>query len=153
MTKVHGPQPTKVDLRLLTNRGSRRRAAPVPAAAMPQPPSWYDTEHRQTWDRVTSDLSTMGLLARADESLICAYVVATVTHDRAARLLATDGLVTWGARGMVKHPAATIINQAAHSIDQLGASLGLSPSARARLATKIRADESDYDKGLRDLYA
>lgn len=147
-----GPVP-KPPLKLLPGTGSRRRT-PVPAARLPEPPSWLNLPQRTTWERVTSELDAAGIGAlRIDQDILVAYCVAVCQMQDAAELLAKDGPIVRGANGgRVRHPAAILFGQSARLVDSLASSLGLTPDARARMRLSVPNTEAAHTD-IDDLFA
>lgn len=142
-----GPAPTPTKLRVV--RGDRKDRIntnePKPAKRRPRCPSWLTKEAQVIWRRTTKQLDEMGILAEADQDVICAYVMAVLNFERATKLVDEMGVLVEGRRdGFVKNPAVQIQRDNATLIRQLGSELGLTPSSRSRLVVDNAGDDDDF---------
>ena len=132
-----GPQKQPTRLRMLRGESRPSRIGhgePVPRAAEPEPPPWFDERHLRTWQRLTDEVRAMHLLHSADQDMLVALVRAVCRHEDAAELVAAAGVIVTGKDGQrVRNPAVIIEREAAETIRRLGREFGLTPSGRSDL--------------------
>jgi P27 family predicted phage terminase small subunit len=123
------------------SRHRRREREPVTEGDLADvdPPAWLSTDQKRAWRQAIKD-APKGVLKRADRQLFLNYVVAAARFEVAARTQnkldaeAQAPLLTRSSTGTAMlSPYLRAMNQASALIVQLGAELGFSPSARARL--------------------
>ena len=133
------PKPTILKV-LEGNPGKQKlpKGEPVVVPAeMVEPPSFLDKYAIEEWNRLAPGLYEIGVLTPLDRSVFAAYCD-SVSEWRRARELMTkglDGLVSSKASGnQAKSVLLDIANAAAKNMLKFGVELGLTPSARSRLA-------------------
>jgi P27 family predicted phage terminase small subunit len=114
-----------------------------PAVEAPEPPEWLCEEGRAEWYRVTPDLLSAGMIARADRAALSAYCQAWAELVDATKALQRDGRYLsesqQNSKGEVlgeklkPHPAIASQRDAFGRVKSFLAEFGLTPSARARL--------------------
>ena len=141
-------RPVPFALKVLRGNPGRRPLKPEPQppieAAPPPPPDFLTGHARAKWLRLAPQLHALGLLTSVDHDVFAAYCDAfgrwltaeeTLTQ-MAARDMLTRGLMIKTASGnVIQNPVVGIKNVAARDMVRFGTDLGLSPAARARLAT------------------
>jgi P27 family predicted phage terminase small subunit len=137
-----------------TYDGSRhRRRQCEPAAegdlADVDPPAWLTAEQKRAWRQTIKD-APKGVLKRADRQLFLSYVVAVARFELAVRTqnqldaAGTTPLLTRSSTGTAMlSPYLRAMNQASALMVQLGAELGFSTSARARLGQPAEREPQD----------
>jgi P27 family predicted phage terminase small subunit len=133
------PQP--LELRRLHGNPSRRPMPPEPAELKPRqplgpPPDFLSPEACIVWKRV-SDSMPIGIIANCDLALMGAFCAAVALHEQACREISRTGPVVLGVNGLATSPWVRIQTREALLLLRLGAELGLSPTSRASLASKI----------------
>lgn len=103
-------------------------------------PSWVSTDARDEWTRLLKDLAAVGLLNRADRSLLVIYVQAFERHARAREEIEKLGMLIETDLGGVKSNPALSAAAACESIMlRCLSELGLTPAGRARLVAPAPA--------------
>jgi len=111
---------------------------------LPPPPDILGEDARQEWVRLTPETQALGLLRIADEKCFAAYCQAYGRWVQAERALAvmavsdpqTHALLIKTSNGnVIQNPLVGVANQAARDMVRYAVEFGLTPSARARLAT------------------
>lgn len=97
------------------------------------------------WRRVVPVLEKSAGLGAVDAMILKDYCICVARVDECERDLSTNGLTMLGERGMQKNGATTIVGQYRTQLKAYIGELGLSPSARTRLAPKKDADGDDGD--------
>ena len=126
-------------LRLVEGTKDRRKVAdrkdePVPLNPLGNPPSRLVAREKEVWDRVGRELPP-GMLRGVDEYVVVAFCRAVALGDEAAEKLRASSMLLKTPNGSVQQsPYIGIVNRQAVLIKSLGAELGLSPAARARIA-------------------
>lgn len=139
--KGRKPTPTRLKM-LLGNPGKQKlpQNEPVPdTGELVEPPSFLDDYAIEEWDRLAPGLYAIGVLTPLDRSVFAAYCDAVSEWRRARELMAEkseiDAFVSSKVSGnQAKSVLLNIANDAAKNMLKFGAELGLTPSARARLA-------------------
>lgn len=105
-------------------------------------PLYLNGEQRQLWRALVAQLPK-GLLAACDTAFLEAAAMSWWTYREARRQSNASGLLIRGADGQPKkNPYLSIAKAAAADLNMFGASLGMSPAARARL---VAIDEGSVD--------
>lgn len=99
-------------------------------------PGWLDDAARAVWAEVAPTLP-VGTLTAADVPMFGVLCTALARYREAAALIARDGVLIPGARGVVKHPAAQLARDAAQQALALSARFGLTPVDRDRLRSPV----------------
>lgn len=151
--KGRKPKPTILKV-LEGNPGKQKLPQGEPVivqAEMVEPPSFLDEYALEEWKRLAPGLYKIGILTPLDRSVFAAYCDAVSEWRRARELMAEksgiDGLISEKASGnQAKSVLLNIATDAAKSMLKFGAELGLTPSARARLAiVPGRGEKSKFD--------
>lgn len=100
---------------------------------------------RREWRRVVPVLKKSAGLADVDAQLAHDYCVCVARIDQCERELSTGGLLILGERGWQKNGATTIVGQYRTQLRAYIGELGLSPSARTRLAAPKGGDDDGGD--------
>lgn len=142
---ARGPKAAPTSLKLL--RGDRpyriNNDEPKPPVGLPQCPDWADSEVRQVWNKTLLALHHMGLASTADEDTFMAYCQAVVTHRKASRAVAEEGVLVPGPRNgtYIKNPACSVQNESATQVARYAGLFGLTPSARSEIRMgKVKGD-------------
>ena len=132
-----GPKPTpSARLRLVGSRElEKRQDEPKPELGAPSPPAWLSREAKAEWKRVTPELTRVGVLAQIDRSILVGYVESWSDFHAAVKAVRDSGTTFATPNGSIaKHPNVTVMNESRVAFLRFAQELGLSPSARARLA-------------------
>lgn len=152
---MKGRKPRPHALRLVSVRpdkqkreAAKRAAAPSPTHDIGDPPDWLSGRQRAIWRHVAMHMPP-GVLKQADCAVLAAYCVAVDMHRDAAERLEAEGLTIIGRDGgTVRNPLLMALTQSATAMMRAAAELGLTPTARVRLAVpgadEPRGDD-DYD--------
>jgi P27 family predicted phage terminase small subunit len=100
----------------------------------PKPPTRLKPDERRLWADVVRSLP-VGLLGRADEGVIERYVVAWARFIDATAQIHRIGLMVQSPMGPIRNPLLVVQNVAAKEMHAAGSEIGLSPVARARMAS------------------
>lgn len=142
---TRGRKPTPVALKLVQGNPGKRaipkpRPAPPPKkAGRPKDavtmPHGLDAEEKKIWNRVVKS-APVGVLTRADEEKLTAYVKARRLFDMADAFITPELLFREWGRGIRAHPAVKVRNDASDRMARLLSDLGFDPTARARLGVR-----------------
>lgn len=135
-------------LKILHGDTSKRPSADTPTPAqpseIPEPFEWMTPDARAEWLRVTPHLHARGLLTQLDLANLAAYCETLATYLDAHRTVQKEGAFYVAENGLKKrHPAATIVAQAARDLAMFGRELGLLPLSRQRLGASDEPEEAD----------
>lgn len=97
------------------------------------PPDLSDLE-QEMWVDVVASLPS-GLLTNADNAVLERFVTAWARFRAARRLIAETGILVQTKMGIQRNPALVVLNNASREMHMAGGEIGLSPVARARLAS------------------
>jgi P27 family predicted phage terminase small subunit len=127
-------------------RGRKNKPLPGKATKAPAPPRELSAEARREWRRVASDLAARGLLSGIDRAALAAYCQSYGRWITAEIALAkmdsldpvTSGLLIKAKNGTaIPNPLIGIANTAASAMVRFAAEFGMTPSARARVASDV----------------
>lgn len=130
------PKPTerKVAAGNPGKRALNKEAPDFGAVINIDPPEWMVDEGRDLWLHLAPLLCKQQVLQATDIQNLELYCAAYGRFREAQRHIAGHGITVLGAQGgVVKNPAATVINEAARQMATFGSLLGLDPSSRQRL--------------------
>lgn len=154
-----GPRPRPA-LQVVREGGTPRPSVVVPPDELPEP-EWLDTwpatrdkvqqrinarareVARREWRRVVPVLKVAAGLGAVDATILHDYCVCVARLDEAERDISTRGALVLGERGWQKNGYTTIAAQLRTQLARYIGELGLSPSARTRLAPAKKGGEGD----------
>jgi P27 family predicted phage terminase small subunit len=161
-----GPSPKPTALRVLQGNPGKLRLnpnEPKPAHAPIdlKPPAWLTPAAREVWDRLAPDLRGVGLLTVVDVDVFAAYCATYERWRQAEEFVTKNGLIyvqrepsTKGADGVLvpgairyiqQYPQVGVAQKALLMLCKLGAELGLTPAARARIHIEPERAGKDAD--------
>lgn len=141
---ARGRPPKPANLKLLQGNPGKRslgKGLPEPEALRetPPPPAFLGDLGDwavEAWETVAPWLTQVGILTATDTHNLEVFCAAYQRWRDASHQLATDGLTITDAKGnLKKHPASTVLNDAARQMATFGGVLGLDPAARQRLVS------------------
>ena len=104
-----------------------------------QPPAHLDQAALAEWRRAVAELAGLGTLHTADRNVIAAHAQAVARWAEAESRLRELGLVVKSPNGFPQmNPFLPIANRAMEQLLKTASELGLTPTARARLAGKTK---------------
>lgn len=128
----------------LLEAGRDHRPERVPARApskLPACPSWLRGRARREFVRLRRELTQAGLIARLDRDVLAAYCQALARAVELEAQLGDEAPVYQTSRGTRRpRPEVTLAHRYWALVHKLGADLGLSPAARARLGQREEPD-------------
>lgn len=138
---MRGRKPKPTALKLVDGNPGKRRITgrePKPPTAQPTCPAHLSATAKTEWKRLAGVLNGVGLLTRIDRTVLAAYCQAYGRWVEAERKLAeTPPLLKTPAGYVQVSPWITISNRQVELMTRLMAELGLTPSARSRLAIQL----------------
>ena len=133
-------------------REEKRGSLPVvPMLTKVVAPAWMPKDQKKTFKRVTGILQEWGILAEADLGLVEAYVAALHQWREDQLLIQDNGSYvdkfnSKGVRvGKEEAPWSARARQLAYQIKDLGAQLGFSPVARAKILSMMAPKQEEKD--------
>lgn len=140
---------------------ARKPALRRAAAQIIPPPEWLDGPALAKWAPTVQLLTDMRVLTVADLDAVACYCEAYGKVVEARAIVAVEGMIVRESRtiskdgkeitveeGPKKHPAVNIEREWITVMRLIGAELGLTPSARARLTVPPNADADPLEKYL-----
>lgn len=98
----------------------------------------------EKWNCLCVELASAGILATIDGDLLESYCVTFANYRRALDSVRKVGQVITKTNGDVaRNPACLELNQTMERMIKLMAELGLTPSARSRIAASPKVEEDD----------
>ncbi len=138
---MRGRKPKPTSFKLIEGNPGRRPIngrEPKPPATRPTCPAHLSPTAKAEWKRVAGVLNQIGLLTQIDRTVLAAYCQAYGRWVEAERRLAeTPPLLKTPAGYVQVSPWVTISNKQVELMTRLMAELGLTPSARSRLAIQV----------------
>jgi P27 family predicted phage terminase small subunit len=133
------PTPTRVKL-LHGNPGHRpiNGREPQPPSSQPSCPAHLSATAKAEWKRLAGTLNRIGILTQVDRAALAAYCQAWGRWVEAEKKLAETPILLKTPAGYVQpSPWLTIANKQLELMAKYMAELGLTPSARSRLAIQV----------------
>ena len=154
-----GPKPIPTAIKRKMGNPGRRplpENEPQPPEEMPDAPAHLDRYAREEWDRMAPIAFNMGVLTTADRAVFSAYCMAYSRWRRAEEVIQKEareenkeGLFVAKKTGtLVVNPLLKVSQEAAHDMLKYAVEMGLTASARARLAVSPQKKEKSKYKGL-----
>jgi P27 family predicted phage terminase small subunit len=115
----------------------RNHSEPMPEVAVPSCPSHMGVLGKNEWKRVTKELEKLGVISLADRAMIEQYCMAYESLREAIKAIkAMESPYYETEGGPREHPAVKAKRAYADQCIKTLVTLGLSPTARTRLAIK-----------------
>ncbi len=152
MRKGRKPKPSALKI-AAGNPGKRKinkRERPRGGGA-PTCPSWMDGEAKAEWRRVVPILIAQRVTSSVERASLAMYCMAWSRVKRAEKELLRDGL-TYEHDGIrKKHPAASILHEAARELQSFASEFGLTASSRSNVETGflLEKPEDEFSEFLR----
>jgi P27 family predicted phage terminase small subunit len=112
------------------------------APGKPRLPDHLTAAERQIWLDVVAALPP-SLLRLADESILERFAVSYARWRDIQRIIVKSGLLVQSPQGPIRNPLLVVQKEAARDMHLAGEVMGLSPVARARLASKDNDGDED----------
>ena len=129
-------------------RGTEKRYInqnePKPEIAIPDCPEFLSKEAVLEWNRISLELSVLGVLARIDRAALAAYCQVWARWAKAEADLNERGEFTLTEKGnAIQNPYLAIANKALKQMREYLIEFGMTPSSRSRIsgAPNKRSDE------------
>ncbi len=146
---MRGRKPTPTRLKLIGGNPGKRPVngrEPVPPSGRPTCPAHLSATAKTEWRRLAVSLNQIGLLTQIDRAVLAAYCQAYGRWVEAERKLATTPPLLKTPAGYVQvSPWITISNKQVELMTRLMAELGLTPSARSRLAVQVATGPKPWE--------
>lgn len=148
---MRGRKPTPRSVRELRGNPGRRplpEGEPRPPVALPDKPEWLDDDASAEWDRVVPQLTTLGILTELDRAVLVAYVTAWSDLCELRRQIRETGwtIPTGDGESQKRNPLASSLREAYERLRSAGSELGLTPSARIRLAQPGKSGQNPLEE-------
>ena len=139
---MRGRKPKPSALKMFEGNPGKRalnQNEPKPAVQTPDCPVHLDDEAQAEWNRITPELSTLGLIARIDRAALAAYCQAWSRWVKAEEMLKSTGPVikskTTGA--IYQNPYLAVANRAMKQMRDFLTEFGMTPSSRSRVSSGL----------------
>ncbi len=151
---MRGRKPTPTSLKLLQGNPGRRPIRgdePRPPASQPTCPAHLSPTAKAEWKRLAQTLNRIGLLTQVDRSTLAAYCQSYGRWVEAEKKLAETPMLLKTPAGYVQpSPWLGIANKQLELMAKFMAEIGLTPSARSRLAIVITDVRKPWDPVFED---
>jgi P27 family predicted phage terminase small subunit len=137
---MRGRKPKPARLKLIDGNPGKRPIGrePQPPASQPTCPAHLSPTAKAEWKRLAPMLNQIGVLTQADRAVLAAYCQAYGRWVEAERRLKeTPPLLKTPSGYAQQSPWLSIANKQIELMVRLMAELGLTPSARSRLAVQV----------------
>jgi len=151
--------PAKTPTKVLELRGSwrahRRRGEPEPDRSRPRCPAWLHREAKRAWRELIPRLEEMNVLARCDRNALARYCQLLALWRQANEWIMQHGDIypDKDSRGRIvgtkEYPQVARAVRLSGELLRLEREFGLTPSARAGLATERSDPDENRGKWLR----
>jgi len=145
-----GRKPIPINLHMLQNPNWRAKKKakneyPEPVGDFPEePPAWLPFTARQEWRRVVEAMKGSQIYTAADVSALEGYCYWYAQFREMAFWVMVDGPIIETLLGVLKeNPAVRMSREASRKCLEFAAQLGLTPSARMKLAGPKKNGEED----------
>lgn len=151
-----GPKPDPAAKKKARGNPGKRPLKPEPnfGGSVGDPPDHLDEVARAKWhELVEIAKATPGLLQRSDRDHLALYCETWSDYLAACREVEAFGYTVMTESGSVyQHPSVGIRNKARATLRQLGADMGLNPSARSnvQVAGDVQQDDLEELEAQRD---
>jgi P27 family predicted phage terminase small subunit len=153
---MRGRKPKPTHLKLLEGNPGRRPingAEPKPGGDLPTCPAHLGPSAKAEWKRLARDLNRIGLLSMVDRAALAVYCQSWGRWVEAERKLQeTPPLLKTPAGYVQISPWLTIANKERELMARYMAELGLTPSARTRLAVDVSSNRKPWEYDPADEY-
>jgi P27 family predicted phage terminase small subunit len=131
-----GRRPKPTELKLITGNPGKRKLSesePIAPGNIEDPPEWMTDGQKEGWKYAIED-APLGLLRKADRSILSIWVVAEDMHRQAAQKVAQFGMLTElpNAKLSMQSPYLSIVNAQVAIMQRAASELGFSLGARSR---------------------
>lgn len=134
---MKGRKPQPIALRIARGNPGKRRidtSTLQPATLAPDPPPHFTGEALAEWQRVTTELLALGVIARIDRPALAAFCSAWARFVEADRQVRELGPIVKSPSGFpIQNPHLAVLNKATEQITKLCAEFGFTPSSRSRI--------------------
>lgn len=148
-----GPRPGPTKLKVLKGNPGKRALnedEPEIPPGMPDQPDFLNKDALEEWDRITSQLLTLGLLTKVDRVAISAYCQAYGRWASAERDILENGVIYVSPKTGFKmqSPMLAISNKAMEQMLKFLVEFGMTPSSRSRVTVdkKGKTKEKGFKK-------
>ena len=149
---MRGRKPKPTHLKLIEGNPGKRPIngrEPKPPTDQPTCPAHLSPTAKAEWKRRAATMNAIGLLTRIDRTVLATYCQAYGRWVEAERKLAeTPPLLKTPAGYVQVSPWITISNKQVELMTWLMAELGLTPSARSRLAVQMHTGPKPWEMPL-----
>ena len=139
MAKGRIPKPQSIAV-LKGDKRRKRQVEPTPPPGAPTIPPQVadDPVAKAEWSEITNILHGMGLLTRADKTMLMVYCETFARYRRAAEKVREYGeiILTPEKKYPQVSPYMAVLNRAQDQLTKLLVEMGLTPAARSRLAVE-----------------
>ena len=114
----------------------------MPDDTMPDCPDWLRAEAQAEWSRVVVALHECGILTSVDRAVLAAYCQAYARWREAEETVAKSSQILKTSEGSIYiNPALGAASMALKQLYAFAVQLGMTPSARSRIAVQPRGKE------------
>jgi P27 family predicted phage terminase small subunit len=146
---MRGRRPKPTRLKLLTGNPGKRPLnddEPRPEAAAPACPPELGPVAREEWNRLVSELVSLGLLTNLDRAALAAYCGAYALWAEATEAIQKYGAMIKSPTGFpIQSPYLSIANRQAEIMMRIASEFGFTPASRSRISTPASDERTLFD--------
>lgn len=115
---------------------------PKPDVVIPECPDHLQGEARKEWNRITTELYTLGILTNIDRAALALYCAAWADYLYASNRVDEEGdVITSIKGGKYQNPWVGIKTSAMDRVLRIAAEFGMTPASRARIKVDKPSEE------------
>jgi len=122
---------------------------PKPKKEIPICPPHLKGVARTEWNRVTKELSALGVISLIDRASLVAYCTAWADYVNACKMVEKEGAVAISDKGgMYQNPWVGIKNSSMDRLVRISSEFGMTPASRTRVKVDTPNEEDEMAKYL-----
>jgi len=135
---MRGRRPVPTRIKVLTGNPGKRplnEHEPRPEPAIPDCPPQLGPLAREEWNRLTTELSSLGMITALDRSALATYCNAYGLWAEATEAIQKYGTMVKSPTGYpIQSPYVSIANRQAEIMMRIASEFGFTPASRSRIS-------------------
>ena len=135
---MRGRRPVPTRIKVLTGNPGKRPLndhEPRPEPAIPDCPPQLGPLAREEWNRLTTELSSLGMITALDRSALATYCNAYGLWAEATEAIQKYGTMVKSPTGYpIQSPYVSIANRQAEIMMRIASEFGFTPASRSRIS-------------------
>jgi P27 family predicted phage terminase small subunit len=148
---MRGRRPVPTRIKVLTGNPGKRplnEHEPRPEPEIPDCPPQLGPLAREEWNRLTTELSSLGMITALDRSALATYCNAYGLWAEATEAIQKYGTMVKSPTGYpIQSPYVSIANRQAEIMMRIASEFGFTPASRSRISAPLedRSQASLFD--------